>query len=84
MDKVLYEFDVLYLTGEREFISAEEGRDRFGLDAQTIKVELRPDDQTVEEHLIARSAVARLKTTRRTIPAETDEDRRLRELGIAS
>jgi hypothetical protein len=68
--RVLFEFDILYRTGGTLFLTAQEGRDAFGLDEERLRIELRPDEATIEEYLIERSSIACLHTTRRVVPVD--------------
>lgn len=68
--RIFYDIDVLYQSGVLETYTVEGGRDAMGMDAERVKLTLHPDPATVEEVIIHRPHVARIKTTQRTVQAE--------------
>jgi len=66
---VTVELDILFVNGERELFFGVEGVDIFAMDAERIKLVLHPEPRLpiVEEVIITRSAVARLKTTKKEL-----------------
>ena len=80
---VTYDFEFGFLNSTTQFYSAVDGRDRFGLDEQRVKLELHPDDATVDEIIITRSALAYLRTTKRTVTPPTQLEQDLGRLTFA-
>jgi len=70
-----YDFEFLFLNGTKEWYCAVEGRDRISADDARIRLELHPDEQTVDEIIIQRQALASMRMTKHTIPPpSTTED----------
>ena len=78
---VTYDFEFGFLNGTKEFYTAIEGRDRMGIDEQRVRLELHPDEATVDEIIITRSALAYLRTTKRTVMPPTQLERDLHLVG---
>ena len=80
-ERVTYDFEVGYLNGTTQFLTAEEGRDSIAVDDQRLKVVLRPDEQTFEEYLVNRSALAYLHTIKRVHPEPSTAESNIRLVG---
>lgn len=74
---VHFDFEFGFLSGETQFFSAVEGRDKIAADDARVRLELHPDDATVEEVIVHRSALSYMRTTKRTVTAEPTFDQKV-------
>lgn len=68
---ILYDFEFGFLNGTTQFFTVQEGRDTKAADADRIRLVMHPDEATLEEVIITRSALAYMKTTMRKVQPET-------------
>ncbi len=70
-----YDIEFGFLNGSTQFVTVQEGRDRIAVDDVRVRAELHPDPDTVEEVIVHRSALAYMRSTKRTMqPTPTFED----------
>lgn len=68
---VIYDFEFGFLAGGAPlFITAHQGRDHIAADEARVKIELHPDEDTVEEVIVSRASLAYMRTTQRTVQPE--------------
>lgn len=69
--RVYYDFEFLFLNGQRECYTAEEGRDRIAADDARVRLELHHTEDAIEEIIVHRSALALMRTVKRIIHPDT-------------
>lgn len=69
---VRYEFEFGFLNGQTQFFTTQEGRDRMAIDAERVRLELHHEPDAVEEVIVHRSALAYMRTTKRTVQPDME------------
>ena len=67
---VQFEFEFGFLNGSTQYFTAQDGRDRIAADDARVRLEIHHDEATVEEIIVTRSALAYMRTTKRTVTVE--------------